>query len=60
MALLPTQTYKPKDFEKEVNEIKANTSSRYNYLKESYELVDYEGNVFEIDFNDGTITITIN
>jgi len=56
MKLL-TQIYKPKDFENEVIKIKAKCEPRYNYAHDKWEYRDISGNIYEIDFNNGTITI---
>lgn len=57
MHQLPTQVYKPENFAAEVNKIGSISTVRYNYLYDRYERRDSAGNVYEIDWNNGTITV---
>ena len=55
--VLPTQTYLPANFHAEAERIKRDCKPRYNYLKERWEYRDVHGNVFDLDFNRGSVTI---
>lgn len=55
--MLPTQMYRPTNFAAEVAKIQAACTSRYNYAHERWELNDKDGNVFEIDYEEGLISI---
>lgn len=57
MKDIPSQIYKPKNYDAELHKIKQLCSLVYNYTRERWVYVDEDKNIFDPDPAEGTISV---